>query len=140
MQIAKTALLATIIAVASAPALAQTPTDKLYELARSQALSLIGLSPAGVEIYARRSVAFSENKGRFGALSRLKVLLGNELARKSPDMLRVTELSRAVAREQSKDAQAEYEELVETAFQLPDADRRKLGDMIARNNGMALGF
>ena len=73
-------------------------------------------------------------------LSRLKVLMGNELARKSPDMVRVAELSEAVAREQSKDAQAEYEELVETAFQLPDADRRKLGDMIARNNGIALGF
>ena len=67
MQIAKTALLATFIAVV--PALAQTPTDKLYELARSQALALIGLSPAGAEIYARRSVAFSERKDRFEALS-----------------------------------------------------------------------
>lgn len=138
MQIAKTALLAALIF--SAPASAEMPTDRLYEVARSQALVLIGLSPAGAEIYARRSVAFSERKGRFDALSSLKVLMGEELAREAPDMLRVAELSRAVAQEQANDARAEYEELIETAFELPEADRRKLGDMIARNNGAALGF
>ncbi len=138
MQIAKTALLAALLF--SAPVSAQMPTDTLYELARNQALVLIGLSPPGAEIYARRSVAFNEKNGRFDALVRLKVLMGKELAQEAPDMLRVTELSRAVAQEQAKDARAEYEELIETAFHLPDADRRKLGDTIARNNGTALGF
>ena len=138
MRKAKTALLVALLI--SAPVSAQVPTDTLFQLARSQALVLIGLSPPGAEIYARRAVALSEKKGRFDALSRLKVLMGEELAREAPDRLRVAKLSKAVAQEQAKNARGEYEELIATAFQLPDADRRQLGKVIARNNGTALGF
>jgi hypothetical protein len=138
MRKAKTVLLAALIL--SAPAFAKVPTETIFELVRSQALVLIGLSPRGAEIYARRAVASSERRGRFDAVSRLKVLMGEELAREAPDRLRVVKLSKAVAQEEAKDARSEYEELIATAFQLPEADRRQLGKVIARNNGTALGF
>ncbi|OQW75040.1 MAG: hypothetical protein BVN33_06900 [Proteobacteria bacterium ST_bin13] len=138
MRKAKAALLAVLILCA--PVSAEVSTDTLFELTRSHALVLIGLSPPGAGIYARRAVAFSEKKDRFAALSRLKVLMGEELAREAPDRLRVEELSKAVAQEEARDARLRYEELIKTAFQLSVTDRQKLGKMIARNNGSSLHF
>jgi hypothetical protein len=138
MHIAKLALLAALIL--SVPVSAKVPIENLLALARSQALVLMGLSPAGAEIYARRAVDFSEKKGRFDAVSRLRALQGEELSRKAPDRLRVAKLSEAIAEAEARDARSENEELVATAFQLPEVDRRQLGKVIARNNGTALGF
>lgn len=133
-QTAKTALLAALIL--SAPVSAKVPTDTLLDLVRTQALVLMGLSPTGAEIYARRAVAFSEKTGRFDAVSRLKVLMGEELARKIPDRRRVARLSEAVAQEQARDARSQHEELIAKAFQLPEPDRRQLGKVTRSITGL----
>jgi hypothetical protein len=133
MHKATSTLLAAL--VLAAPVSAKIPTERLLELSRGLAQGLIGLSPSGADIYARRAVAFSEKTERFDSLSRLKVLIGEELAREAPDRLRLAKLSEAAAREQANIALLESNELIATAFQLSDADRRKLGKVIARNNG-----
>jgi hypothetical protein len=123
----------------SVPVSARIPPERLLELSRGLAQTLIGLSPAGADIYARRMVASAEDNQQFEAGSRLKVLLGEELAREAPNRLRLAKLSEAIAREKANISRGESKHLIATAFQLSETDRRKLGEVIARNNGTAPG-
>lgn len=101
--------------------------------ARQLAFSVFDLSPAGADIYARRVVAFSSSD-RFKALTRLDMLIGEELARQKPDRSRLARLTEAVAREEATLARTERQHTIATAFQLSEGDRRTLGEVIRRNH------
>lgn len=115
------------------PVAAQQSNDRMLETARQLAASLIGLSPSGADTYARRVVAFS-SPDRLKALTRLDMLIGEELARQKPDRARLAQLTEAVATEEASLARTERQHTIATAFQLSDRDRRAFGQVIARNH------
>lgn len=121
------------LALVAVPVAAQQSSDRMLETARQLAVSLIGLSPAGADTYARRQVAFS-SPDRFKALTRLDMLIGEELVRQKPDLARLAQLTEAVAKEEASLARTERHHTIATAFQLSDRDRRAFGQVIVRNH------
>jgi hypothetical protein len=110
-----------LVAVAI-PVAAQSATDRTLEMARNIASSLMGLSPPGAETYARRVVA-SSSYDKCNALTRLDMLIGEELAREKPDRERLRNLVEAIAKEEASLARTERQETITTAFVLSDSDR-----------------
>jgi hypothetical protein len=130
------ALLAALLITVPVSAQLQLPRERLIEVARSIGEGLIGLSPGGAEIYARRAVTFAgANRVRFDELAQLRVAFGEELARDAPNRKHLSMITDRIAREEARQARLKGNELISTAFALPEDDRRKLGQAIARNMG-----
>jgi hypothetical protein len=121
------------LVLVAVPVAAQQSSALMLENARQIAASLFGLSPTGADAYARRQVAFI-NSDRFKALTRLDMLIGEELIRQNPDLVRLAQLTEAVAKEEASLARTERQHTIATAFQLSERDRRAFGQVIVRNH------
>lgn len=112
------------------PVIAQGSGPSLLEYGRIAA-GLIGLSPEGTELWARKSVEWARTDD-FRRLNAVERAIGEELARPSPDRARLMALTNDYVAERSVLARREKQQLIDAAFDLSPADRARLGRFIER--------
>ena len=108
----------------------QISPENLLEASRAMT-RIVGLSPAGTEIWAKLSVERS-NTQKFTAFDRIDRQIGEQLALDNPDKAKLAALAKAYAAEKTRFELDEQNRMIADAFQLSDADRKILGRFIVR--------
>ncbi len=132
MSIRTFAAIAAIIM--SLPASSQTRDETTSGIAKMIA-KVIGLSPEGIDIWARRAVelkkASTHEYDRVGAAD---IAIGEELQRVSVDRERLTKLvERSVAEKAAVD-RARQNAVIDTALRLSQSDRQIFGRHLVKSN------
>jgi hypothetical protein len=117
--------------------MAQMSRPQLLDAAKSIA-KIMGLSPEGTELWAQQSVERA-NYDAYSRVTQVEVQIGRELARSSPDRLRLNMLvNQYAARSAALDRQRKRDE-INGALRLPVPDRQKVGLFIVQSARQSLG-
>ncbi|WP_179640781.1 hypothetical protein [Sphingomonas guangdongensis] len=111
------------------PAASQMTQSQQLDAARSIS-RLLGLSPAGTELWARQSLKRARND-ELDKISAVELEIGRELARSTPDRARLdTLVERFVVENAAIERRRKLQELAD-AFEHTPADRQQIGRFIA---------
>lgn len=121
-----------MLLVASVPICAQPTGADLLDSIRGL-VKVIGLSPQGTEILARQTLKHARS-GHDGAMERIEIAIGEELARPSFDRRRLDALVDQYAAESAASARRHKLQLVEDASLLSPTDRQKFGRFLSRSS------
>ncbi|MGA1798541.1 hypothetical protein VH567_07150 [Sphingomonas sp. 4RDLI-65] len=123
--------IAGIVAVTGTAYALQLSPETIMEASRGMT-RLVGMSPAGTEMWVRLSVARG-GKQDLGAFDRIDREIGEQLAFDTPDKAKLAMLARAYATEQAKFELNERNGMIADALRLSVADRKILGRFLVRS-------
>ena len=119
-----------------APAMSQLGQQQMLDYARGIA-KMVGMSPEGTELYARRSLEMS-SADQYDRVSAVEIAIGQELARPTTTRDRLAALVEQYAVESAAVARRRKSREMELALELSQADRQTLGRFLEQSTRQSL--
>lgn len=116
--------------------MSQLDQQQMLDFARGMA-KLVGMSPEGTELYARRSLEMS-SADQDDRVSAVEIAIGQELARPTTTRERLADLVERYATEIAARERRRKSREMELALELSQADRQTLGRFLERSTRQSM--